>query len=180
LRAIGVARNYAEVLLALAEKAGPKATEGYADLMDAVAAAMETSPQIHAVLLSPRVAKARKASLLAAGLKGAPREFVTFLQMVVKRGRQGLFREISNQYLGLVDLKLNRVRAGITTAKPADAALRKKIVEALTRVIGKEVLGDFQADPALLGGILVRVGDRVFDGSIRRRAVMLKRQLLAR
>jgi len=80
----------------------------------------------------------------------------------------------------LLDVKLNRVRAAVTVARPADAALRKRIAEQLSQVIGKQVLPHFHEDPGLLGGIVVRVGDRVFDGSIRRRMTMLRRALLAR
>lgn len=58
--------------------------------------------------------------------------------------------------------------AGATTVRPADPALGTQIVEALIRVIGKEVITRFEEDPAVLGGVVVRVGDRIFDGSVRR------------
>ena len=178
MRPVTIARNYAEALFSLAEKS--QNTQAYAELMDAVAGAVETTPRVQAVLMSPRVTKAQKGRILAGGLKRAPREFVVFLEAVVKRGRQGLFRDITDQYLALLDLQLNRVRAGVTTARPAEPALRKKIAEALTRVIGKEVIARFEEDPAVLGGVVVRVGDRIFDGSVRRRVTVLRRQLLAR
>lgn len=173
-----IARNYAEALFALGEKDGR--TAEYADLMDAVAHGIAAAPTVSAVLMSPRVTKAQKSGLLAAALVGTPREFVLFTQAVVRRGRQGLFGEIAQAYQGLLDLKLNRVRAAVTVARPVDAALRKRIAERLTEVIGKQVLPHFHEDPGLLGGIMVRVGDRVFDGSIRRRMTVLRRLLLAR
>lgn len=172
-----IARNYAEALFDLAERSGQ--TERYADLMDAVAGAVETSPEVQGVLMSPRVPKAEKARLLAAALQDAPREFVLFLQAVVKRGRQALFREIATEYLGLLDLKLNRVRAGVTLARPADEALRRSIQESLSRQLGKEVIASFSVDPAILGGAVVRVGERIHDGSVRRRLTKLRRHLVA-
>jgi F-type H+-transporting ATPase subunit delta len=178
LRFETIARNYAEALFALGEKAGK--TAEYADLLDAVAHGIAAAPTVEAVLMSPRVTKAQKSALLAAALKGASREFVLFLQAVVRRGRQGLFSQIAREYQGLLDLNLNRVRAAVTVARPVDEALRKRIAERLTQVIGKQVLPHFHEDAALLGGIVVRVGDRVFDGSVRRRMTVLRRALLAR
>jgi F-type H+-transporting ATPase subunit delta len=178
LRSESIARNYAEALFQLGEKNG--ATARYGELLDAVAHGIAAAPRVAAVLSSPRVTKAQKASILARALPKAPREFVLFLGAVVKRGRQGLFGEMAHEYLGLVDLKLNRVRAAVTLARPADARLRKQIADRLTKVVGKEVLPHFHEDPAILGGLVVRVGDRVFDGSIRRRMTQLRRALLVR
>jgi F-type H+-transporting ATPase subunit delta len=177
LRAESIALNYAEALFALAEPKG--AAEEYGEWLEAVAGAVSTSPDVEAVLMSPRVTKAQKSRIVAAALPQAPKPFVLFLQSVIRRGRQGLFAEMSQAYLGLLDKKLSRVRASVTTARPADAKLQKEIVEALTRVSQKEVLARFGVDPALLGGVVVRIGDRIYDGSLRRKVTALRRQLLA-
>ena len=178
MRPVTVARNYAEALFALGEKSGR--TQEYAELMDAVAGAVALSPRLEAVLLSPRVTKAQKNRILAAGLEDKPKEFLQFLQAVVKRGRQGLFDLIASQFLSLLDVKLNRVRAAVTVARPADPALQEQITAALTKVMGKEVIPTFHEEPAILGGVVIRVGDRIFDGSVKRRVAMLRRQLLTR
>jgi F-type H+-transporting ATPase subunit delta len=176
LRSVTIARNYAEALFELGERSGQ--TQRYAELIDAVAGAVETTPQVQAVLMSPRVPKAEKSRLLAGALKDAPREFVLFLQALVKRGRQQLLREIATEFHAMLDLKLNRIRAGVTLARPADEALRRSIQEDLSRRFGKEVIASFSVDPEILGGAVVRVGERIHDGSVRRRMTKLKRQLL--
>lgn len=178
MRSESIARNYAQALFELGER--DARTEAYAGLLDAVANGIAAAPTVEMVLMSPRVTKAQKMSLLANALKGVPREFILFLQAVVKRGRQGLFGEMAHQYQALVDIKLNQVRAAVTVARPVDSALQRRIAERLSQVVGKEVLPFFHEDPALLGGIVVRVGDRVFDGSVRRRVTMLRRALLSR
>jgi F-type H+-transporting ATPase subunit delta len=175
---VTIARNYAEALIELAERGGD--IQRYADLIDAVAAAVEASPEVQGVLMSPRVPKAEKARLLGAALHDTPREFVLFLKALVKRGRQRLLREISNQYLNLLDIKLNRVRAGVTLAHSPDQALRDSVAQALSRQLGKQVLPSFTVDPQILGGTIVRVGERIHDGSLRRRLTKLRRHLLAR
>jgi F-type H+-transporting ATPase subunit delta len=177
LRSETVARNYAEALFQLGERSGN--AERYAELIDAVAAAVEQTPRVQAVLMSPRVPKAEKAKILGGAMRAAPREFVLFLQALVKRGRQLLLRKIATEYLGLVDVKLDRVRAGVTLARNPDEKLKRTIQEALSRQLGKHVIPAFSVEPEILGGAIVRVGERVLDGSLRRRMTKLRRHLLA-
>jgi F-type H+-transporting ATPase subunit delta len=171
-----IARNYAEVLFELGEKSGR--TADYAELIEAVGAAVAMSPEVQAVLVSPRVPKAAKSRQRASALKDTPREVELFLQAVVERGRQGLLEEIAREYSALVDIKLNRVRAAVTLAREPDDALRKQIAKALTEALGKEVIPAFVTDPDILGGTIVRVGERIYDGSVRRRMARLRRALL--
>jgi F-type H+-transporting ATPase subunit delta len=172
-----IARNYAEALFDVAGRSSQP--ERYADLIDAVAAAVETVPKVQAVLMSPRIPKSEKARLLGTALKdAAPRDFVLWLQAVVKRGRQGILREIAAEYLALVDQKLNRVRASVTLARQPDEKLKRTIEENLGRQLDKKVIAAYLVDPEILGGAVVRVGDRVLDGSVRRRMTKLRRQLL--
>lgn len=175
-----VAANYAEALFELAGNAGQ--LEDYGRLIDATAAALAASPEGRAVLASPRVTKLAKSQLLgnAVAKIGAPREFVLYLQAVVKRGRQNLLTDIANAYGDLVDRKLNRVRASVTVARTPDAALQQAISASLAKISRKEIMATFVVDPEILGGTIVRVGDKVYDGSVRRKLVKLRRQLLHR
>ncbi|MGH7538014.1 MAG: F0F1 ATP synthase subunit delta [Gemmatimonadales bacterium] len=172
-----IARNYAEALFAAAE--GTAQVERFGQLMDAVAGAVAADERIAVVLESPRVAKSLKARLLAEALEGAAAPpFVRFLQAVVRRGRQGLLSEIAQQYQALLDLQQNRVHAGVTLSAALDDVLQRQIVERLTTVLGKEVRAHFRSDAGILGGVVVRVGDRVFDGSLKRRLAVLRRRML--
>ncbi len=177
MKSTTIARNYAEALFAAADARGQ--VERYGGLMDAVAGAAVADERIAVALESPRVAKGTKARLLERALKGAaPDQFVRFLQAVVRRGRQGILGEIAQQYQALVDLKLNRVHAGVTLATSADARLERQIAQRLARAIGKEVRAHFRTDRGILGGVVVRVGDRIFDGSVKRRLGTLRRRML--
>ncbi len=178
MSAATIGLNYAETLFELAERSGR--TAEYGELIEAVAAAIAHSPEVQAVLMSPRVPKAAKARLLSEAMKSAPREFVLFLQAVVQRGRQGILGEIATQYGALVDIRHNRIRAGVTLARTPSPELEQSITRELARVLGKDVIATFTADPAILGGTVVRVGERVYDGSVRRRMTRLRRQLLSR
>ena len=177
MKSTTVARNYAEALFAAAEAKAKVAA--YGDLLDAVAGAIAADERIAVALDSPRVPKGVKARILERALAGsAPQEVVHFLQSVVRRGRHGLLAEIAQEYLKLLDVKLNRVHAGVTLAADPDAKLRKLILGRLAKAIGKDVRAHFRGDPAILGGVVVRVGDRIYYGSVRRRLNVLKRRML--
>jgi F-type H+-transporting ATPase subunit delta len=177
VRDTAVCRNYAETLLAVAEK--ERQVERYGELIDTVAGVLAADPALRGVFMSPRVPKQTKQRLIEQALsKVAPVSFVRFLQVVVQRGRQYLLTGIAEEYELLVDLHLNRVHAVVATARPVDEKLAAAIGKRLTEVFAKEVLPHFRADPALLGGIVVRVGDRVFDGSLRRKLKLLQHRML--
>ncbi len=172
-----VARNYAEALLAAAEQAG--AVERFGELLDVVAGVVRTDPKVHAVMMSPRVSKSSKERVLAEALRDvAPASFVRFLQAVVRRGRQGLLGSMSEAYQALADRHFNRAHASVVTAHAMDEALATIITERLTVAVGKTVVPHFRTDPAILGGVVVRVGDQAFDGSVRRRLLLLRNRML--
>jgi len=179
VKSVTIARNYAEALFLAGEARGGDAVERYGRLLEAMAGAIQADERIAVALDSPRVAKATKSALLERALDGvAPPEFVRFLQAVVRRGRQGLLGEIAQEYEGLVDAKLNRVHAGVTLAREPDTRREQQITERLTHAIGKDVRAHFRTDQSILGGIVVRVGDRIFDGSLRRKLALLRRRML--
>ena len=78
-----------------------------------------------------------------------------------------------------VDEKFDRVHAGVTMARQPDKKLQAEVKKRLTTVLGMEVIPHFREDPGVLGGVIVRVGDRVMDGSIRRRMKVLRRKMLS-
>ena len=172
-----VARNYAEALFELA--APGKVYDQYADLLDAVASAIETSPELQQSFVSPHISKTQKVAFIRAALVSLPRPFQLFMEAVVSRGRLGILRQIVNEYLTLIDAELKRVRANVTVAREPDAAMRKVVQEKLAAALGREVVPTFRVDAAILGGTVVRIGDRVHDGSLRRKLARLRRELLA-
>jgi F-type H+-transporting ATPase subunit delta len=177
LREPTIARNYAEALFASGEGAG--AAERYGHLLEAVAGAIDADEKVRVVLDSPRVSKPQKQEIMAKALKGkAPDPFVRFLAAVIRRGRQSLIGAIAREYLALVDIKLQRVHAGVVIAREPDEKLKKDIADRLSRLFGMTVVPHFRTDPGILGGVIVRVGDSVMDGSVRRKLVTLRRQML--
>jgi F-type H+-transporting ATPase subunit delta len=99
--------------------------------------------------------------------------------VVVEKRRQAYLREIAAAYRDLVDARVGRMRVQVELAAEPDAAMRDEVTRTLEARFGRKVVATFRADPALIGGVIVRHGDLVMDGSLRRRAVELRRRLRA-
>lgn len=177
MRDSAIARNYAEALFEAGERAD--ASERFAELLDALAGAIASDDRIRTALESPRVPKGTKLAIMRDALEGrTPPAFQRWVEAVVRRGRQSLFAAISHEMQALLDVKFNRVHAGVTLARRVDTALQDQITRLLSEALGKTVVPRFREDPALLGGVVVRIGDRVIDGSVRRRVKALRRTML--
>jgi F-type H+-transporting ATPase subunit delta len=177
MRETTIARNYAETLLELARRAGD--LRGWGDLIEQVSDAVETDRRLRIFLESPRVSGQQKKEVIQKAFGGAlPREFVRFLQALVTHRRQMLIPAIAHEYHDLVDQVEGRIHASVTVARDADEADRQVIANQLSRALGKDVVPHFHVNPAILGGVVVRVGDTVLDGSIRRRLAALRANML--
>ncbi|HEX8272827.1 MAG TPA: ATP synthase F1 subunit delta [Longimicrobiaceae bacterium] len=180
MRAQAIARNYADTLFALAERHGGRPTaEEFLRAIEDLAALLHNEPRVREFLETPRVTGAQKQHALRASLTGrVPDLFLRFALVVLEKGRQSLFGEIARAYRDRVDEMLGRVRVSVVISHAPDAALQAEIVRALEARLGKTVIADFAVDPELLGGMIVRLGDQILDGSIRSRAAGLRRRLL--
>ena len=173
MRETTIARNYAETLLALAQKAGD--LRGWGGMITDVADAMQGDRTLRIFLESPRVDAAEKNRILAKAFQDRmPRLFVRYLEALVTHRRQMLIPAIARQYLDLVDEVEGRTHANVTVAREPDTDTRSVVTRELSRTFGKEVVPHFHVDPRILGGLVVRVGDTVLDGSVRRRLERLR------
>lgn len=176
MRDTTIARNYAETLLELARRAND--LRGWGELVDQVADAMQRDRSLRIFLESPRVSAAEKNRIIGRAFEGQlPRTFVRFLQALVSHRRQMLVPEIAREYHGLVDAVEGRVHASVTIARDAEEEERASVAAQLSRTFGKQVVPHFVVNPSILGGLVVRVGDTVLDGSVRRRLATLRARM---
>ncbi|HET7583701.1 MAG TPA: ATP synthase F1 subunit delta [Gemmatimonadaceae bacterium] len=177
MRESTIARNYAETLVELATRA--EDLSGWGAMIGDVAAAIEGNDRLRHFLESPRVSADDKNAILARAFQDRfPRLFVRFLQAVIRHRRQSLIPQISIEYDTLVDEMSGRVHAMVTVAREPDDDARREIAERLSAVLDKAVVPHFTVKPEILGGVVVRVGDTVMDGSLRRRLARLRGQML--
>lgn len=177
MRETTIARNYAEALLALARKADD--LEGWGHIMHAFAEAATTDPKLRHFLEAPQISAAEKNVVLGkAFADNMPRLMLRFVQKLVENRRQMLIPEIAVEYGNLVDEEKGRIHARVTLAKePSDAEL-KAIEKELSRAFGKVVVPHLTTNPAIIGGVVVRVGDTVLDGSVKKRLGALRQRIL--
>ena len=179
MRQTTIARNYAEALLELAKRA--KDLRGWGTLIQSIADAMGRDQTLRAFLQTPRIDAATKNGVLRKALVDrAPSTFVRFVESVVTHRRQMLIPEISQEYMDLVDAAENRMHANVTVAREADDKTRQLIAERLSRVFNKTVVPHLTVDERIIGGLVVRVGDTVMDGSVRRKLGTLRSRMLSR
>jgi F-type H+-transporting ATPase subunit delta len=172
-----VARNYAEALHALATKAGD--VQGWGRMIDAIAEAMRADITMRRFLESPRIDAARKNATLSRAFQDQlPRVFVKYLQILVTKRRQMGIPAIAVAYRTLLDEAANRVHADVTVARPMDEAATANLAASLSAAFKKDVVAHVTVDPQILGGAVVRIGDQVMDGSVRRRLAVLRQRML--
>ena len=93
--------------------------------------------------------------------------------------RGGYIESVAREYRAMLDQKVGRVRAKVTSAVPLDEAALGKIRSQLTQLTQKQVSLESVVDPKILGGVVAQVGSLTFDGSLQTQLEGLKRQLLS-
>lgn len=177
MRDSSIARNYAEALLSLARKADD--LDGWGKMINDLAAAFEQDTTLRRFLESPRISEGQKDEVITKAVQDrVPRLFLEFLRALLRNRRQMLIPEIAVEYGNLVDESVGRVHARVTVAREASAEEGNVIARELSRAVGKEVIPHMNVNAAILGGVVVRIGDTVMDGSVRRRLATLRRKML--
>ena len=176
MRAATVARNYADTLLALAVRA--QDASGWGAMITDIASAVRRDHTLRTFLASPKIAPRLKKQILGKALGDrVPRIFLRYLETLIDNRRQTLIPEIAVAYTDLLEEREGRVHADVTVARTLDADGEGAVARNLSRALGKTVVPHLSVDPAILGGVVVRVGDTVIDGSVRRRLALLRRRL---
>jgi F-type H+-transporting ATPase subunit delta len=173
-----IGRNYAETLLILAKREGQQ--EEWGTLIESIALAMREDQTLRTFLESPKLAASRKIEILAKALgKRVPPVFLRFLETVIMKRRQMVIPAIASEYRALIDESEDRVHANVTVAREPAEPEREALARQLSRLFGKRVVPHISINPAILGGVIVKVGDTVMDGSVRRRLATLRSRMLA-
>lgn len=177
MSASAVAVNYAGTLLELAARDGQE--ERYGELLATVAAVHADVDGFRSFLDTPRIPTEEKKSLLRKVFTDrVPPLFLNFLLVLVDKRRQRWLPAIEAAYRDLLDAKVGRIHAAVRLAFEPDEKLRGQLVAALSKALGAEVIPHFVEDERILGGVIIRVGDRVMDGSLRRRLEDLRSTLV--
>jgi F-type H+-transporting ATPase subunit delta len=173
-----VARRYAQALLEIGAEEG--SLDKIVEDMAAVAEAWEASADFRNAIENPLVAHdAKKAvvSELVERIGGSPVTRSALLLLVDRRRMQTL-PYLAHTLRELGDARNGVVRAEVTTAGPLSDEYYAKLQAKLEKMTGQRIVIDKKTDPAIIGGVIARIGDRIFDGSLRTRLETLRSALL--
>jgi F-type H+-transporting ATPase subunit delta len=174
-----VAAIYAKAFLGASEQAGK--TEAMVEELTAVSSVLEQFPRLEAVFASALVSAEEKSQMLDR-LFGSKLSTMAldFLKVVARHGRLEIVRAIQQEVAKLYDVLRGRVRVQLHTATPVDDALSRSLRASLAKLFGGEPKPAPEVDPALIGGIILRVGDTVYDGSVARQLDQIREQMINR
>lgn len=143
-------------------------------------ASLVNDAALFALLENPEVSFDDKAKVLSERLGDINPLALKLVSLLVTKGKLGMIGDIADEYQRLVDnyrgIEGAEV-AEVTTAIPLDDEDKLKLAQRLTSLVGKPVVLKPKVDPSLIGGLIIRVGDKLIDGSIRSKLLSLKRDL---
>jgi F-type H+-transporting ATPase subunit delta len=174
-----IARRYAKALFSLGLGQGGDAVSAYGKDLEELAAVLENVPELMRVFANPIfVASEKKAVLdgVLAKLSVSPM-VKNFLGLLAEKERLSYLPEIAVYFRTLLDEAQGVVRGRLVTALNLAEARRDQIKSKLEAQTGKKLVLDFAVDPEILGGVMLKVGDKVLDASLRAQLQILKEQI---
>jgi len=145
--------------------------------LGALAGAIEEVPDLRSFLRNPEVEPAGKASVLEEIATGADELVRNFVRLVAEKGRAGELPDMSRELEALVAREEDRLAVELTTAYELSDKEARSIVGAIEKASGRTVEATRTVDPDLIGGIVLKVGSFLADGSVRGRLERLRREL---
>ena len=171
-----IARRYAKALINLAEKD----LEITGNSLAAIADVYSNSTELSEVLSDTKVSSQIKQDVLKNILKKikVSKLVDTFIRYLLAKRRIVLLPNIERAFNLLLQEKLGRIEAGITVAQEIPEVTVGKLEKAISRYSGKEVTVKITIDPAIIGGIVTRIGSVVIDGSIHTQLNQIRQSII--
>lgn len=172
-----VGRRYASALLALTGSAG-NTDKVLQDLND-FAASWKDNRDLRSVFENPVVKSEARRTVLRelAAASGMDSLLLNTLLLLSDRGRLNYVTDLAEAFQAAAETRSGKVRAEVISAAELPEAYFTELQKTLERVTGKQVSVAHRVDPSLLGGVVTRVGDQVFDGSLKNRLQELTHEL---
>jgi F-type H+-transporting ATPase subunit delta len=172
-----LARRYARAVMQLA--AQPAHLDAIARDLQTLAKAMRESAELVSTLTNPAIRRTDRRKVVDALLERVSAQPVTknLVALLLDGERMGSLPAISREIDTMIEAKAGRVTAEVVSARPLDPSQLSQITAALEKLSGKKVAVTKREDAALLGGVVAKVGDTVYDGSLRTQLRNLRDEL---
>ena len=177
MKSAAISRRYAKALLLIGKEDGR--TETYRTELSGIAELLARESSLQQAICNPLYDATSRKRVLGAVINQLKLTGVmsSFLLLLLDKGRFGFLADINDCYQKFADELKGIARAGVISARPLSPEIVKKIKSALSQKTGMDVLLEMEDDPALIGGIVTKIGDLVFDGSIRTQLLNMRESL---
>ncbi|WP_170008351.1 F0F1 ATP synthase subunit delta [Bacillus fonticola] len=171
-----VAKRYALALFELVKAQG-QLDEVEAELRE-IRQAIRTTPELVTVLQSPKLSSEKKKELVKGAFAGAAPYVLNMLQLLVERHRETEIATVAEQFIALANEEKGIAEAVVTSARPLTAEEKASLSDVFAAKVGKQTLRiTNEVDSELLGGVRIKIGNRIYDGSLRGKLNRLEREL---
>ena len=179
VRQARIARVYAESLASVAAKQGR--LEPVGEELNRFTTEVLKHPKVGAFFKSAAITRKVRAPILEAALKDNAEPLVAnFIRVLNQNNRLDLIEAIAAAYRELVDTRAGRIRVVVKSAVPLNDDQKAGLKKTLAESLNKEPVLNLRVDPELLGGLVVQVGDKIYDTSVRSRLEALRNTLTSR
>lgn len=173
-----ISKTYGEAIFELA--VSENKTDDFAEEIGMIQKVLKENPEFSAIMNHPKILKEEKLQVIDTVFKGRIADELTgFIRLVVEKDRYGQIQEIMQYFLDEVKKVKGIGVAYVSSALPLKEAQKKEIEKKLLETTEfREMEMHYQVDEKLIGGLVIRIGDRVVDSSIRTKLTELESQLL--
>lgn len=173
-----IVRRYAAALFAAASKSD--AVDQVESDLGLVSLTVGSSPALWEAITSPIVPPQKKRAIFEDLFQGKVHEItLLYLRLLVDKRREEAITRTEEEYVLLANEARGIVEAEATTATPLDEVQQGQLASKLSATTGKQIRLECKVDPTVIGGVLVRIGDRVIDGSVKGQLAAIRETLLS-
>jgi F-type H+-transporting ATPase subunit delta len=172
-----LSRRYARAFVQIGE--GTKTLDKMGAELRALAKVMAESPELGVALTNPAFPRSDRRKVVVAVLKrlNASPDTTTFAMLLLERDRFAIIPAVAREVDAMIDARAGRVVAEVVSATPLSASQLQQLQASLEKISGKKVEIQKREDPALLGGVVAKLGDKLYDGSLRTQLRALRDEL---
>src|SRR5688500_11501614 len=174
---IGVASQYAKALLDLANERQQQVQ--IAEEMRGIKEVVDSSPTLAAYLRDPGISETEREQMLQRifANRVSPLVYNT-MRVLNSKGRLGALGQVAEQYQELIDEQMGKIEVDVTVAQRLDAETMELVRQRVSSALKKDAVVHQYVDESIIGGLVLRVEDKLIDGSVRAQLDRMKRKLM--
>ena len=174
---VGIASQYAQALLDLANERQQQ--RAVAEEMRGIKEVVDSSPVLAAFIRDPGISETERDGMLQRifANRVSPLVFNT-MRVLNGKGRLGLLGQVAELYQDLLDEQMGKIEVDVTVAQRLDPGTLEEVRQRISAALKKDAIVHQFVDESIIGGLVLRVEDKLIDGSVRAQLERMKRKLM--